>query len=135
MTMPDLLSSFCDRLLKSGGERLTDSEVEEALENTVQLFGYMTDKDVFSEIYRCVPSPFESPSLSSVCFACRNQLAKRLLNQRSSSDEMERAMVNLISFVCVRRLKSFVSGWKAQSALWRAVYGEDGRNAQRSVSR
>ena len=92
MTMPDLLSSFCDRLLKAGGERLTDSEVEEALEMTVQLFGYMADKDVFSEIYRFVVSQ-RVRICPSKFLLFRNQLAKRLLNQRSSSDEMERAMV------------------------------------------
>lgn len=89
--MPDLLSSFCDRLLKAGGERLTDSEVEEALEMTVQLFGYMADKDVFSEIYR-------------------NQLAKRLLNQRSSSDEMERAMVGKLKVRCGAQFTAKMEG-------------------------
>ncbi|RZK04321.1 MAG: hypothetical protein EOO84_22540, partial [Pantoea sp.] len=37
-------------------------------------FMYLSDKDFFSEVYR-------------------NQLAKRLLNQRSASDDMERAMI------------------------------------------
>jgi cullin 1 len=116
----DLLSSFCDRILKTGSsEKLSDTEVthcsthrthpappryacialltcsssassssthppthtplyshqmEEYLEKTVQMFSYLTDKDLFAEIYR-------------------NQLAKRLLNQRSASDEMERLMI------------------------------------------
>ena len=48
--------------------------MEEYLEKTVQMFSYLTDKDLFAEIYR-------------------NQLAKRLLNQRSASDEMERLMI------------------------------------------
>ena len=71
----DLLSSFCDRILKTGSsEKLSDTETEEFLEKTVQMFSYLTDKDLFAEIYR-------------------NQLAKRLLNQRSASDEMERLMI------------------------------------------
>jgi len=77
----DLMSSFCDRLLKSGGERLSDTEVEEYLEKVVQLFSYLTDKDLFAEIYR-------------------NQLAKRLLNQRSSSDDLERSMVGKLKLRC-----------------------------------
>lgn len=81
VSMPDLLSGFCDRLLKSGGERLTESEAEDFLEKTVQIFSYLTDKDVFSEIYR-------------------NQLAKRILNQRSNSDDMERAMVGKLKLRC-----------------------------------
>lgn len=49
----DLLSSFVDRLLKTGSnEKLSDEEIEEFLEKTVQLFSYLTDKDVFAEIYR-----------------------------------------------------------------------------------
>lgn len=49
-------------------------QVEEYLAKVVQLFSYLTDKDLFAEIYR-------------------NQLAKRLLNQRSASDDMERLMI------------------------------------------
>lgn len=73
------MSSFCDRLLKASGEKLTDDEVEEYLEKVVQLFSYLTDKDLFSEIYR-------------------NQLGKRLLNQRSSSDDLERYVILALFF-------------------------------------
>lgn len=49
----DLLSSFVDRLLKTGSnEKLSDEEIEDYLEKTVQIFSYLTDKDVFAEIYR-----------------------------------------------------------------------------------
>lgn len=70
----DLMCSFCDRILKTGGEKLGDAEVEEYLAKVVQLFSYLTDKDLFAEIYR-------------------NQLARRLLNSRSASDDMERLMI------------------------------------------
>ena len=56
-----MLSTFCDRILKTGGEKLSDELIEKNLEDVVQLFSYLTDKDFFAEIYR-------------------NQLAKRLLN-------------------------------------------------------
>jgi cullin 1 len=52
--MADLLAAYCDRLLKSGGEQLNDAQIEENLEKVVQLFSYMTDKDVFAEIYRYI---------------------------------------------------------------------------------
>ena len=49
----DLLSSFVDRLLKTGSnEKLSDEEIEDYLEKSVQMFSYLTDKDVFAEIYR-----------------------------------------------------------------------------------
>ncbi|KAH8071450.1 hypothetical protein JL721_4429 [Aureococcus anophagefferens] len=51
-TNAELMSSFCDRILKSGGEKLSDEDVESYLEKTVQLFSYLTDKDLFAEIYR-----------------------------------------------------------------------------------
>jgi len=75
------MSSFCDRILKSGGEKLGDEDVEAFLEKTVQLFSYLTDKDLFAEIYR-------------------NQLAKRLLNQRSASDDAERLMIGKLKLRC-----------------------------------
>ena len=37
-TNADLMSSFCDRILKTGGEKLSDEDVESYLEKTVQLF-------------------------------------------------------------------------------------------------
>jgi cullin 1 len=80
-TNAELMSSFCDRILKSGGEKLSDEDVESFLEKTVQLFSYLTDKDLFAEIYR-------------------NQLAKRLLNQRSASDDAERLMIGKLKLRC-----------------------------------
>lgn len=80
-TNAELMSSFCDRILKSGGEKLSDEDVEAYLEKTVQLFSYLTDKDLFAEIYR-------------------NQLAKRLLNQRSASDDAERLMIGKLKLRC-----------------------------------
>lgn len=79
--MADVLAAFCDRILKTGGEKLSDSDAEEYLEKTVQLFSYLTDKDVFADIYR-------------------NQLAKRILNQRSNSDDMERLVVGKLKLRC-----------------------------------
>ena len=60
-TNAELMSTYCDRILKSGGgERLSEAEVEGKLDKIVQLFSYLTEKDLFAEIYR-------------------NQLSKRLL--------------------------------------------------------
>mmetsp|Transcript_9046 Transcript_9046/g.15294 ORF Transcript_9046/g.15294 Transcript_9046/m.15294 type:complete len:756 (-) Transcript_9046:308-2575(-) len=78
---PEIMASFCDSLLKSGGEKLGDDEIEAYLEKIVLLFSYLSDKDVFAEIYR-------------------DMLAKRLLGQRSASDEMERTMVGKLKQRC-----------------------------------
>jgi cullin 1 len=67
------------------------------------MFSYLTDKDLFAEIYRYLlrllvphyryPGYVRSHLTSSPLSCDRNQLAKRLLNQRSASDEMERLMI------------------------------------------
>eukprot|EP01038_Epipyxis_sp_PR26KG_P011634 gene11634-15584_t len=88
----ELISSFCDRLLKTGSsEKLSDAEIEEFLEKTVQMFSYLTDKDLFAEIYR-------------------NQLAKRLLNQRSASDDMERLVIGKLKSRCGAQFTSKMEG-------------------------
>jgi cullin 1 len=87
----ELLSSYCDRLLKIGGEKLSYSEIEEQLEKTLQLFIYLTDKDLFGEIYR-------------------NQLAKRLLNLRSASQDLEKLMVTMLKLQCGTQFTSKIEG-------------------------
>ncbi|CAN0366900.1 unnamed protein product [Ectocarpus sp. 8 AP-2014] len=87
----DLMCSFCDRILKTGGEKLGDAEVEEYLAKVVQLFSYLTDKDLFAEIYR-------------------NQLARRLLNSRSASDDMERLMIGKLKLKCGSQFTSKMEG-------------------------
>ena len=90
--MADMLSFFADRLLKSGSsEKLSDTETEGFLDSTVQLFFYLTDKDLFADIYR-------------------SQLAKRLMNQRSASDDMERLMVSKLKVQCGAQFTAKMEG-------------------------
>jgi len=70
----ELLSTYCDHLLKSGGEKLNEAEVDERLDRVVELCAFLSEKDIFAEIYR-------------------NQLSKRLLNQRSVSNDAEKSMI------------------------------------------
>ena len=88
----ELMSSFCDRILKSGSpEKLSESEIEEFLEKTVTLFSYLTDKDIFADYYR-------------------NQLAKRLLNQRIASDDIEKLMIGKLKSKCGAQFTSRLEG-------------------------
>jgi hypothetical protein len=57
-------------------------QLEEELERVVQLFAFVADKDVFGDIYR-------------------NQLSKRILNQRSVSNDAERSMISKLKCVPV----------------------------------
>lgn len=97
-TNAELMSTFCDRVLKSGGEKLNEAEVEENLDRIVQLFSYLTDKDLFAEIYR-------------------NQLAKRLLNQRSTSDDSEKLMIAKLKVQCGTQFTSKMEGMLADLAV------------------
>jgi len=97
-TNAELMSTFCDRILKSGGEKLSELEVEVNLEKIVQLFSYLTDKDMFAEIYR-------------------NQLAKRLLSQRSTSDDAEKLMIAKLKMQCGTQFTSKMEGMLADLAV------------------
>lgn len=66
-------------------------QIEEELEKVVQLFSYVADKDVFGEIYR-------------------NQLSKRLLNQRSVSNDAERSMIGKLKLRCGAQYTSKMEG-------------------------
>lgn len=90
-TNAEFMSTYCDRVLKSGGEKLSEAEVEETIEKVVQLFSYLTDKDVFVEIYR-------------------NQLAKRLLNQRSTSADAEKIMIAKLKMQCGTQFTTKLEG-------------------------
>ena len=89
-SVPDLLSSFCDRILKKG-EKLNEAETENFLERVVKLFMYLQDKDMFGEIFR-------------------NQLAKRLLNEKSNSDELERSMIGKLKIACGAQFTAKLEG-------------------------
>lgn len=90
-TNAEMMSTFCDRILKTGGEKLSEKQVEDYLTKIVQLFSFLTDKDYFAEIYR-------------------NQLAKRLLNQRSASDDSERLMIGKLKMCCGAQFTSKMEG-------------------------
>lgn len=88
-----ILNTFCDNILKTNSyEKITsENEIEIFLEKLVQLFTYLADKDLFNEIYR-------------------NLLAKRLLSQRSSSDDMERLMISKLKLRCGSQFTSKIEG-------------------------
>lgn len=77
----EMVSTFCDRILKTGGARLTEEQVEDLLERVVQLFTFISNKDMFADHYR-------------------RQLSKRLLNQRSASNDAERSMISKLKLRC-----------------------------------
>lgn len=71
----EYLSLYIDDNLKKSLKGKSDSEIEETLEKSISLFRFIADKDVFENYYKA-------------------HLAKRLLNAKSLSEDIEK---NLIS--------------------------------------
>lgn len=87
----EMISVFCDRVLRTGGVKFSDEKIEEYLEKCVKIFGYLHDKDLFGEAYR-------------------NQLAKRLLMGRSSSTDAEMSMIGKLKYACGAHFTSKLEG-------------------------
>lgn len=88
-----LFANYCDSLLNSGGRgaKMSDTDVESQLEKLVKLFTYLSEKDVFQEF-------------------CRKQLAKRLLLDRSHSDDAERHLISKLKQSCGSHFTSKLEG-------------------------
>jgi len=97
----ELMASFCDNLLKKGGsEKLSDEAIEEILEKVVKLLAYISDKDLFNEFYR-------------------KKLSRRLLHDKSSSDDHERSILTRLKQQCGAQFTSKMEGMVTDLALAR----------------
>ncbi|GAA5944285.1 hypothetical protein JCM3775_003311 [Rhodotorula graminis] len=71
---PEYISLFIDDNLRKGLKGKTEAEVDEVLNKAVALFRYLNEKDAFEKYYN-------------------QHLSKRLISQRSVSDDAERNML------------------------------------------
>lgn len=78
---PELLAKYCDWLLKKSSKGVGEQEVEERLAQSITIFKYIDDKDVFQKFYS-------------------RMLAKRLIHQQSQSMDAEEAMINRLKQAC-----------------------------------
>ncbi|KAF8632266.1 hypothetical protein AX15_002011 [Amanita polypyramis BW_CC] len=78
---PEFISLFIDDHLRRGLKGKTDTEVDAVLDKTITVFRYVPEKDVFERYYK-------------------NHLAKRLLHNRSVSDDAERGMLAKLKVEC-----------------------------------
>lgn len=76
--------------MQGGSEKLSDEAIEDTLEKVVKLLAYISDKDLFAEFYR-------------------KKLARRLLFDKSSSDDHERAILARLKQQCGAQFTSKVS--------------------------
>lgn len=75
--------------MQGGTEKMSDEETEGQLDKVVKLLAYISDKDLFSEFYR-------------------KKLARRLLNDFSASDELERSILSRLKQQCGAQFTSKV---------------------------
>ncbi|GAA5808944.1 hypothetical protein MFLAVUS_002344 [Mucor flavus] len=77
----EFISLFIDENLKKGLKGKSDDEIDDVLDKTIMLFRFLQDKDVFERYYK-------------------QHLAKRLLFNRSVSDDAERSMLSKLKREC-----------------------------------
>lgn len=78
---PELLTKYCDLLLKKSSKNPEESEIEDILNQVMIVFKYIEDKDVFQRYYSKL-------------------LAKRLVNNASASEYAEESMISKLKQTC-----------------------------------
>lgn len=88
---PEYLSLFIDDKLKKGVKGMTEQEIEQVLDKTMVLFRYLQEKDLFERYYK-------------------QHLAKRLLLNKSVSDDSEKNMISKLKTECGCQFTSKLEG-------------------------
>jgi cullin 3 len=88
---PEFLSLYIDDKLKKGVRTLNEGEVESILDKAVVLFRFLQEKDLFEKYYK-------------------QHLAKRLLLQKSLSDDAEKSMISKLKTECGCQFTSKIEG-------------------------
>lgn len=88
---PEYLSLFIDDKLKKGVKGLTEQEIDCVLDKSMVLFRYLQEKDVFERYYK-------------------QHLAKRLLLNKSLSDDSEKNMITKLKTECGCQFTSKLEG-------------------------
>uniref|UniRef100_T1JK90 Cullin family profile domain-containing protein n=1 Tax=Strigamia maritima TaxID=126957 RepID=T1JK90_STRMM len=78
---PELLAKYCDNLLKKSAKGNSESETDDKLAQSITIFKYIDDKDIFQKFYA-------------------RMLAKRLIHGQSMSMDAEEGMINRLKQAC-----------------------------------
>ena len=96
---PENLSLFIDDKLRKGVKGLSEPEIDQLLDKSMVLFRYLQEKDVFERYYK-------------------QHLAKRLLLNKSLSDDSEKNMISKLKTECGCQFTSKLEGmFKGRSFL------------------
>ncbi|XP_052215704.1 cullin-3-like [Dreissena polymorpha] len=88
---PEYLSLFIDDKLKKGVKGMTEQEIETVLDKSMVLFRFLQEKDVFERYYK-------------------QHLARRLLLNKSVSDDSEKNMISKLKTECGCQFTSKLEG-------------------------
>ncbi|XP_013407184.1 cullin-3-A [Lingula anatina] len=88
---PEYLSLFIDDKLKKGVKGMSEQEIEQVLDKSMVLFRFLQEKDVFERYYK-------------------QHLAKRLLLNKSVSDDSEKNMISKLKTECGCQFTSKLEG-------------------------
>ncbi|GAA5973888.1 hypothetical protein JCM11641_001202 [Rhodosporidiobolus odoratus] len=78
---PELLAKYSDSLLRKSNKASEDADVESALTDTMTVFKYIEDKDVFQKFYS-------------------KMLSSRLIRETSASEDAESSMIGKLKDAC-----------------------------------
>lgn len=80
-SLAEILAGYTDKILRKGGTKEFNLQVDEVIEQQVSMFTFIIDKDLYIEVYR-------------------NHLARRLLQDRSEDIEAEKQMITNLKINC-----------------------------------
>lgn len=113
---PEYLSLYIDDKLKKGVKGLTDNDVEMFLDKAMILFRFLQEKDSFEEYYK-------------------RHLARRLLNQKSASDDSEKMMISKLKSECGCQFTSKLEGMFKDMTLSNTINDEFKTHLQNVAAR
>ncbi|CCD74336.1 Cullin-3 [Caenorhabditis elegans] len=110
---PEFVALYMDDMLRSGLKCVSDAEMDNKLDNVMILFRYLQEKDVFEKYFK-------------------QYLAKRLLLDKSCSDDVEKALLAKLKTECGCQFTQKLENMFRDKELWLtlATSFRDWREAQ-----
>ncbi|PIC47860.1 hypothetical protein B9Z55_007054 [Caenorhabditis nigoni] len=96
---PEFLAHYMDDILRSGLKCVSDAEMDDKLDNVMVLFRCLHEKDVFEKYFK-------------------KYLAKRLLLDKSSSDDVEKALLAKLKTECGCQFTQKLENMFRDKELW-----------------
>lgn len=110
---PEYLSLLINEKLKKPGASLSEQQIETALDNTMVLFHFLQEKDVFERYYK-------------------QHLAKRLLLNKSASYDSEKTMISKLKTECGHQYTSKLEGMFKDMSVSKTITDDFKKNSATS---